>query len=583
MSGDVPGAVPPPDAGSLQVGSVLAGRYRIVRKLGEGAMGAVYEAEHLAIGRRDAIKVLRESLAADPEAMARFARGARNVSRIQHANVCTVYDFSTTDDGRRFMAMEFVPGETLQDLLAREGRLAPERAVSIAVQVAGALQAAHEAGIVHRDLKPGNVMIAPGRAGSEIVKVVDFDIAKGSAEGEPGEVTRLGFVIGTPEYMSPEQLLGMALDGRSDVYALGLVLFRMLAGALPFRANDTQELMVQRLTGTPLRLDDVVPGHGLPAALQEAMDRALQRRAEDRFASAADFADAVARALAASAAPVLPLPVTLPAGAPVAPPVTGNLPATVLAERAPDGGSRSGRRLALPTSPAGRAALAAAVVLVVAGGAWGTRALTAEAGSGNDIAVADPPKSDGTGIQQPPPVTPPPVDSSKPLVDSTATAGGTTTGRGGASPTGVVSATPTVQVEAGKGTRGPRGTRGPGPISTTLETRDPDVVEERPPRPIGSAADNASALAQRLSGHIRPGLSPGALRAIADSANSVLALGSAVPAQHRADAAFVLGVVAFQEADWAACVRSLERAEELNSASTRRGRRMLDTCRERQQ
>jgi len=304
----------PAAEGAALVGTLLAGRYRIVRKLGEGAMGSVYLGEHLRIGRLDAIKVLLPSLAGDAEAMARFERGARNVSAIHHPNVCTVYDFGDADDGRRFLLMEYVPGETLQALLKREGRLPPARAVAIAAQVAWALQAAHDAGIVHRDLKPANVMVSAARGPGDAVKVVDFDIAKGSAEGETPDVTRLGYVIGTPEYMSPEQLLGMPLDGRSDVYALALVLFEMLAGTFPDRAGDTQQRVLRRLAGAPLRLDDVLPSHGFPPALQQALDRALQGRAEDRFASAAEFARAITQAVGArpDAAPTSHPPASSP-------------------------------------------------------------------------------------------------------------------------------------------------------------------------------------------------------------------------------------------------------------------------------
>src|SRR5690606_35531007 len=200
--------------------------------------------------------------------------------------------------GLQFMAMELVPGETLKDLLEREGALPIERAVSIAAQAADALEAAHDAGIVHRDLKPANIMVAPGKDGADVVKVVDFDIAKGSKDGAGAEVTRLGFVVGTPEYMSPEQLIGESLDGRSDVYSLALVLFRMLSGALPFRSQGTQDLMIERLTELPLRLDEVAPG-AWPAALQAALDRALQRRAEDRTPSAAAFAAEIRAAVGA--------------------------------------------------------------------------------------------------------------------------------------------------------------------------------------------------------------------------------------------------------------------------------------------
>jgi eukaryotic-like serine/threonine-protein kinase len=572
------------DPGTALVGTVLAGRYRILHKLGEGAMGAVYLGEHLHIGRRDAIKVLRESLAADPEAMARFARGTRNVSLIQHPNVCTVYDFGDMEDGRRFLAMEYVPGEALQDVLAREGRLAPARAVRIAAQVAGALQAAHDAGIVHRDLKPGNVMVSPGRAGEDVVKVVDFDIAKGSAEGQAGDVTRLGFVIGTPEYMSPEQLLGMALDGRSDVYSLALVLFRMLAGALPFRAQDTQELMVQRLTGTPLRLDEVLPALAVSPALQAALDRALQKRAEDRFAGAAEFADAVTRAVADAPA--------APAAAP--PPrrgeTRGTVPRTVLTpERGTDGGAATETPhppRTLPPLPARRVAIAAAVLVVAVGGGLGVgRALGPPAPVESEVARDADVRIAG-GLADPPAVTP--------TVRADSAAAATVDPPASTAPaplpptrTPAENSSPTSGTErAGGGTAG-EGRRTEAevpkqPVAGAPPVRTDPPEDAPPPRREGINAANASAVAGRLSGYLSSGgVSRGTLRAVADSARRVLALGG-VPARDRANAAYVLGVVAYREEEWGECIRRLEQAEQLNPTSTRRTRVMLDACRERQ-
>lgn len=291
-------STPEPAAGSDAdfVGRVLGGRYRIISKLGEGAMGAVYLGEHMKIGRRDAIKVLRQGLATDPDTIARFVRGTRNVAMIRHPNICTIYDYSDLAGDTQFVAMEYVAGRTLRELLDDEPRLPMDVAVHIACQAADALQAAHEVGIVHRDLKPANIMVVPNRAGSYDVKVVDFDIAKGSSDGEGEEVTRMGFVVGTPEYMSPEQLIGDRLDGRSDVYSLALVLFRMLTGTLPFVAEDTQDLMVKRLTEQPMKLLEFMPGAGYPPALEAAIHRALQRKPADRQASAAEFRQEVAAA-----------------------------------------------------------------------------------------------------------------------------------------------------------------------------------------------------------------------------------------------------------------------------------------------
>jgi eukaryotic-like serine/threonine-protein kinase len=326
---DLPAPTESGESSSDLTGSVLAGRYRILRKLGEGAMGEVYLGEHLKIGRHDAIKVLRNNLSGDPEMIARFLRGTRNVSLIQHPNICTLYDFSDTESGIQFVAMEFVAGETLRELLAREGTLPIARAVRIVKQAADALQAAHEAGIVHRDLKPANIMVVPGRRGEDLVKVVDFDIAKGSAEGEGEEVTRHGFVVGTPEYMSPEQLIGERLDGRSDVYSLALVLFRMLTGTLPFRAEGMQDLMVLRLTQEPLRLSEARPDLPFPDALQEAVHRALARKSQDRQASAEEFGSQIAAALGGATATA---PGALQAGAaPQAPASDHSLPSTRIA------------------------------------------------------------------------------------------------------------------------------------------------------------------------------------------------------------------------------------------------------------
>ncbi|HEU5262361.1 MAG TPA: serine/threonine-protein kinase [Gemmatimonadales bacterium] len=276
------------------VGQVVADRYHVVKKLGEGGMGQVYLAEHVKMGRKSAIKVMNPSLVHDPDALARFNREAANASRITHTNVCAIYDFGETSEGLVYLAMEFIEGEPLTDVLEREGALPIPRAVGIFVQVADALQAAHDLGIVHRDLKPDNIMLTRGRDGSDVVKVVDFGIAKAVGGDDTQKVTKTGLVVGTPEFMSPEQLSGDAVDGRSDIYSLALVLFKMLTGRLPFEATTVQETMIKRLTDEPLALRAARPDLRFPPGLQETIDAALTRTRVERYQSAVKFANDVA-------------------------------------------------------------------------------------------------------------------------------------------------------------------------------------------------------------------------------------------------------------------------------------------------
>jgi eukaryotic-like serine/threonine-protein kinase len=279
------------------VGQVVADRYHVVRKLGEGGMGQVYLAEHVKMGRKSAIKVMNPAMVHDPDAVARFNREAANASRITHPNVCAIYDFGETPEGLIYLAMEFVEGEPLTDVLERERALPAPRAAAIFLQVADALQAAHDLGIVHRDLKPDNIMLARARDGSDVVKVVDFGIAKAVAGDDSQKVTKTGLVVGTPEFMSPEQLSGDKLDGRSDLYALALVLFKMLTGKLPFAGGTVQETMVKRLIDDPATLAAVRPDLAFPPGLQATLDAALTRSPADRYRSTTKFARDVAAVL----------------------------------------------------------------------------------------------------------------------------------------------------------------------------------------------------------------------------------------------------------------------------------------------
>ena len=273
------------------IGSIVAERYHITQRLGAGGMGRVYLAEHVKMGRQCAIKVLHPAMAGDADAIGRFNREAANASRIDHPNVAAIYDFGETPDGLLYLAMQYIEGETLTQLMRRSGALTPLRASDITRQAAEGLHAAHAIGIVHRDLKPDNIMVSTDADGLDSVKVVDFGIAKATGEVAQG-VTRTGIVVGTPEYMSPEQLAGEPVDGRSDQYSLALVAFTMLTGELPFPAASTGSMVVMRLTERPRALAEVRPGVTWPNELEAVMAKALDRDPERRYATTRDFAHA---------------------------------------------------------------------------------------------------------------------------------------------------------------------------------------------------------------------------------------------------------------------------------------------------
>src|SRR5258705_11622197 len=350
------------------VGQVIADRYHVVKKLGEGGMGQVYLAEHVKMGRRSAIKVMNRAMVHDPDAVARFNREASNASRITHPNVCAIYDFGETPDGLIYLAMEFIEGEPLTDLLEREGALSVSRATHIFLQTADALQAAHELGIVHRDLKPDNIMLTKGRSGggADQVKVVDFGIAKAGGGDESGQkVTKTGLVVGTPEFMSPEQLSGDKVDGRSDLYSLALVFFQMLAGKLPFEATTVQETMIKRLTDEPMKLADSRPDLTFPPGLQPVLDTALTRTPAERYQSVAKFADDVASVTGIGRVTTSGVPQTRAGQADAEGKTQLLAPAAGLTQRI------SATRAAPPTKKRSMIPIAVGAVLVLAGGgAW---------------------------------------------------------------------------------------------------------------------------------------------------------------------------------------------------------------------
>ena len=247
------------------------GQYQVLRVLGKGGMGEVYEAADEKLGRHVAIKVLLPQYASDPEAIARFFNEARSVNLIGHPGLVQVFEFGNLPDGGAFMVMEYIAGVTLRDRLKESERLAEMEALQISLQLSSALSAAHAKDIVHRDLKPGNVMIVPDPTmpTGERVKLLDFGIAKLGAQAarEDQPRTRTGLSIGTPTYMAPEQCRGSkTLDGKADVYSLGVMLFQLLAGRLPFEAEADGAMLGMHMYEEPPELLSVAPHISPPVA-----------------------------------------------------------------------------------------------------------------------------------------------------------------------------------------------------------------------------------------------------------------------------------------------------------------------------
>ena len=299
------GELTPPEAGDDPlIGRTLPGGYRVTHLVGVGGMGRVYCAEQVALGRTVAVKVVHPSLADEEQTAARFLNEARAASRLSHPNSVAIFDFGRTDEGRPYIVMEYLRGRDLSRVAADEGSLPLARLVNVLKQTLAALEEAHALGIVHRDLKPDNIVLEPLRSGLDFVKVVDFGLAKilqsdASSRGPNGggALTRPGLVCGTPEYMSPEQSRGDTLDGRSDLYSVGIVLFEMLAGRVPFVADTATKTLILHLTEAPADARDVAPDRAIPAVFAELAARSLAKEPGERFQSARELSDALERAL----------------------------------------------------------------------------------------------------------------------------------------------------------------------------------------------------------------------------------------------------------------------------------------------
>ncbi|MBI4490419.1 MAG: protein kinase [Deltaproteobacteria bacterium] len=258
------------------IGQMVKGRYRVIRKLGEGGMGTVYLAEQVSIGRRVALKVLHGQYARDEEFVRRFRQEARLAASLGHHNVVTIYDFDQGDEGSLFIAMEYVDGRSLKEEI-QEGPLDVGRAARLGIQIAEGLGAAHRAGVIHRDIKPENIMVV--REGDE-VKLMDFGIARLRDTGTMARLTRSGVIMGTPAYMSPEQIEGKEISERTDIYAFGIVLYEMLSGGVPFKASTPGAVLVKHLQEVPVPLRRL--RREIPSSVERVVMQALEKKPQRR-------------------------------------------------------------------------------------------------------------------------------------------------------------------------------------------------------------------------------------------------------------------------------------------------------------
>ncbi|MBV8761993.1 MAG: protein kinase [Deltaproteobacteria bacterium] len=281
-------------------GKEIAGRYRILTKLGEGGMGAVYRGEQISLRRAVAVKLLRPELSANPTLLRRFSAEAEAVAKLSHPNTVNVYDFGQDTDGALFIAMEYIEGRSLRAVVAKEGPLPPARALAIAVQVAASLADAHAHNIVHRDLKPDNVMLQDRGRQRDVVRVLDFGIAKlrDDSRATQQAMTQQGDMLGTPQYMAPEQIKGDPVDGRVDIYALGCMLYEMVTARLPFEAPTIMAMLSKHLIETPVPPSQRRPDLAIPPAIDQLVIAAMAKDPAQRPASMDTYGEQLAAVLA---------------------------------------------------------------------------------------------------------------------------------------------------------------------------------------------------------------------------------------------------------------------------------------------
>jgi serine/threonine protein kinase len=296
-------------------GTLLDDRYRLVRILGQGGMGYVYLAEHVTLAKAVAVKVLSSRIARAQDARKRFLQEAKALSAVSHDNVVTIFDYGETPNGSAYFAMELLSGESLADLVAREAPLPWPRVKTIALQICRAIHAAHERGVLHRDIKPENCFRTKRGANRDFIKVLDFGIAKicGDERDPKTALTKSGTIFGTPEYMSPEQARGKPVDARTDVYSLGILLYELVTGSVPFVAETFLGVLTRQVNDEPVPPSSV-SRRPIPPDLETIILKCLRKDPADRFQSVRELAEAIASIPVGGprAAALAALPETMP-------------------------------------------------------------------------------------------------------------------------------------------------------------------------------------------------------------------------------------------------------------------------------